>query len=202
MLKESLITTIENYLHELFDHDPTGHDYYHMKRVAHWSKVLAEKEGADPFICEIAGWLHDVGDAKLFQDPAQASEQALRLLSKQGILEQDCQQIKMAMADVSFSKGRTPQTLEGKIVQDADRLDAIGAIGIARTFAFGGAHSQLIHHDEQGSSTSIQHFYDKLLKLSDLIHTKSAKEEAQIRHQYMVDYLQRFLYEWEVVNEQ
>ncbi|WP_338035418.1 HD domain-containing protein [Halobacillus ihumii] len=201
MIKEPLKKTIENYVHQLFDRDPTGHDYYHMKRVAHWSKVLAEKEGADPFICEVAGWLHDVGDAKLFPEPVQAREHAMRFLSEQGITEHVCWQIKIAMEDVSFSKGQTPKTLEGKIVQDADRLDAIGAIGIARTFAFGGAHSQLIHQEGKETSGSIQHFYDKLLKLSDLIHTKSARKEAQIRHQYMLDYLQRFLGEWEVVNE-
>ncbi|WP_245804817.1 HD domain-containing protein [Halobacillus hunanensis] len=201
MIKEPLKTTIENYVHVLFDSDPTGHDYYHMKRVAHWSKVLAEKEGADPFICEVAGWLHDAGDAKLFPEPVQARKHAVKFLSEQGITEHVCRQIKMAMEDVSFSKGQTPKTLEGKIVQDADRLDAIGAIGIARTFAFGGAHSQLIHQEGKETAGSIQHFYDKLLKLSDLIHTKSAREEAQIRHQFMVDYLQRFLDEWEGVNE-
>ncbi|UOR12514.1 HD domain-containing protein [Halobacillus amylolyticus] len=194
----SLLASIQNYVHEHFDNDPTGHDYYHMERVARWARLIAEREGADPFICEVAGWLHDIGDAKLFANPKEAKENVLCFLSEQGINEASCNQIKIAMEDVSFSKGTIPKTLEGKIVQDADRLDAVGAIGIARTFAYGGAHGQLIHREQIETATSIQHFHDKLLKITALIHTSSARREAEKRHQFIVEYLERFSYEWNI----
>ncbi|UOQ93524.1 HD domain-containing protein [Halobacillus shinanisalinarum] len=193
---DRLLAAIQGYVREYFDNDSTGHDYYHMKRVASWARFIAEQEGADPFICEVSGWLHDMGDAKLFANPEEAKKNVMCFLSEQGIDEASSNEIKMAMEDVSFSKGAVPKTLEGKIVQDADRLDAIGAIGIARTFAYGGAHGQLIHSEQSESATSIQHFHDKLLKISALIHTSSARKEAEKRHQFIVDYLKRFSNEW------
>src|SRR5699024_2674899 len=129
---------IQQYVQKLFAHDSTGHDFFHMRRVAQLAKQIALEEGADPVICEAAGWLHDVGDQKLFKQP-QASLRKLDSFFKSiAFSDNEIKTIKIAMQDVSFSKGKIPKTLEGKVVQDADRLDAIGAIGIARTFAYGG----------------------------------------------------------------
>ena len=100
--------------------------------------------------------------------------------------------------NVSYSKGNTPSSLEGKIVQDADRLDALGAIGIARTFAYGGNNNRLIYSPgSNDDSDSVYHFYDKLFKLTELMNTANAKEVAIKRTKFMKEYLTRFYAEWE-----
>src|SRR5690606_23179085 len=98
---------------------------------------------------------------------------------------------------VSFSKGNLAKSLEAQIVQDADRLDAIGAIGLARCFAYGGNKQREIYNPENPEETSIQHFYDKLLKLKDLMNTDSARKIAEERHQFLEEFLERFYDEWE-----
>lgn len=190
------LNAIRDYVYKLFHDDATGHDYYHMERVARMAKAIAREEGADLFICESAAWLHDIGDKKLFSRPKQARSEMDVFLKKIGSDRTTIEQINEAIKDVSFSKGSTPATLAGKIVQDADRLDAIGAIGIARVFAYGGTREQLIYHDDKPEDTSIQHFYDKLLKLKGLMNTESAKEIAQKRHIFMENYLNQFYSEW------
>lgn len=191
------LSAIKEYVYELFHDDATGHDYYHMKRVARMAKTLAMEEGADSFICESAAWLHDIGDKKLFVDPELTRKNMNVFLKKVDVGQVSIEQINAAIDSVSFSKGGIPATMEGKIVQDADRLDAIGAIGIARVFAYGGTKEQLIYHDDKPEHTSIQHFYDKLLKLKRLMNTKTAKEIAEARHEFMQAYLDQFLREWE-----
>ncbi len=146
-MKQKQIKLIQQYTKKLFANDVTGHDYFHMKRVAGIAKVIAIKQGAEDFICEVSGWLHDVGDKKLFTKPAMAIDQMNTFLQSIQLTNDEIDKINCAIKDVSFSQGKIPATLEGKIVQDADRLDAIGAIGIARTFAFGGANNQLIHDE-------------------------------------------------------
>lgn len=190
------LSVIREYIHNLFHDDATGHDFYHMERVARMAKMIAMEEGADSFICESASWLHDVGDKKLFTNPEQARNEMGVFLTEIGIEPSIISQIYVAIDDVSFSKGNIPTTIEGKIVQDADRLDAIGAIGIARVFAYGGKKEQLIYHNEKPVNTSIQHFYDKLLKLGKLMNTQTAKEIAQERHIFMESYLDQFFLEW------
>ncbi len=169
-----------------------------MQRVARTASELAAKEGADPFICEAAAWIHDIGDEKLFSDSTKAIRKLEEFLYSIDCTGEQIQRMKDAAKDVSFRKGRIPDTLEGKIVQDADRLDAIGAIGIARTLAYGGANGQCIWHDndEEKENTSVQHFYDKLLKLKDRMNTNSATQIAAKRHQFMESYLQQFFLEW------
>ncbi|GGB33076.1 HD domain-containing protein [Virgibacillus dakarensis] len=196
MEKGEQLLKIQNYCLPLFQDDATGHDFFHMKRVARMARLIAKEENADTFICEAAAWLHDVGDHKLFADPEKALKETDLFLQSIDITDEWLKQIKTAMKDVSFSKGQIPETIEGKIVQDADRLDAIGAIGIARTFAYGGVRGQLIYHDTNRDKTSIQHFYDKLLKLKAGMHTKTAKRIAAERHLFMEEYLARFFKEW------
>ncbi|MDY0408274.1 hypothetical protein RWD45_06485 [Virgibacillus soli] len=121
-------------------------------------------------------------------------QQFLRTLSFTSI---EINTILSIIDSVSFTKGkRIPDTLEGKIVQDADRLDAIGAIGIARTFAYGGAKGQRLYDSNETNNSSLRHFSDKLLKLRDVMHTRSARGIAEQRHAFMENYLKQFLSEW------
>jgi len=196
--KKQQLAKIHDYVYRLFHDDTTGHDYYHMRRVAKMAKFISSEEHGDTFICEAAGWLHDIGDKKLFDTPDEAVKEMNTFLKDIQISNHEIHQIQVAMKDVSFSKGaKTPTTLEGEIVQDADRLDALGAIGIARTFAFGGARNQLIHHPDKHPNTSIQHFYDKLLLLKDKMNTSTGKSLAMKRHTIMMEFLDHFYEEWE-----
>jgi len=196
--KTQQLAKIHDYVYVLFHDDSTGHDYYHMKRVAKMAKFISSEERGDTFISEAAGWLHDIGDKKLFNTPVEAIKEMNTFLRDIQISDHEIHQIQVAMKDVSFSKGdKTPTTLEGKIVQDADRLDALGAIGIARTFAYGGARNQLIHHPDKQDKTSIQHFYDKLLLLKDKMNTSTGKSLAMKRHIIMMEFLDHFYEEWE-----
>ncbi|UJL48057.1 HD domain-containing protein [Virgibacillus sp. NKC19-16] len=195
MEKEKCLQAIRNYVHTLFHSDATGHDFFHMKRVARIAKEIAEQEKADLFITEVSAWLHDIGDEKLFSDSVKATKDMITFLESIGLSNAEIIEIKKAIRDVSFRKEGVPATLEGKIVQDADRIDAIGAVGIARTFAYGGAKKQLIYHRDF-HDTSIQHFYNKLLTLKDLLHTTTASEIAQERHVFMEKFLEQFYKEW------
>lgn len=191
-----VLKQIEHYAQDVFKADCTGHDFYHMKRVAKMSVRLAHEEEGDPFIAEAAGWLHDVGDKKLFENPEKATSDLHVFLNELPIDPADRIDIWRAMEHVSFKSGhQIPLTLEGKIVQDADRLDALGAIGIARTFAFGGARGQMIHMEDD-SLTSIRHFYDKLFKLKELMNTPTARQIAEDRHRLMEEFVEQFYEEW------
>lgn len=183
---------IKSYIKSTFDSDATGHDFEHMQRVASWSKQLADSEGADSFLCEVTGWLHDIGDLKLFDHPKKAIQDRDHLLEELGFTQEEVLQIDEAISTVSFSKGGKPQTHLGAIVQDADRLDALGAVGIARTFAYGGARGQKLYSESENITNSVQHFYDKLLHLSSLMNTESGMEEAQRRHRFMEKFLKEF----------
>lgn len=199
MASDIKLNAVRDYVYTIFNDDPTGHDFFHMKRVARMARFIAGKEGSDLFICEAAGWVHDIGDRKMFSNRTNALEQLDNFLQSIDCTADEISAIQVAVENVSFSKGRTPGGLEGRIVQDADRLDAIGAIGVARTFAFGGAKGQLLWHDseEKREGTSIQHFYDKLLNLKRLMHTRTAKQLAEERHRFIEMYLQQFFKEWQ-----
>jgi uncharacterized protein len=199
-----------------FEHDQSGHDWYHMERVWKMARRLAEAEGADLFIVEMAALLHDYADWKLEGDQQQAKQAMLEWLRSQAVPQKDIERIVTITENVSF-KGLTHKaeqsTLEGRVVQDADRLDAIGAIAIARVFAFGGHKGRLIYDPEdkvfeplsdeayqglnkQNTRSGIHHFYDKLLHLKERINTPTAKKIAEGRHRYMEEYVARFLAEW------
>ena len=149
--------------------------------------LLAETEPtADRFIVALSALLHDADDYKLFQTENNAN--ARSFLKSANVDRETTDRICEVINSVSFSKnkGKKPETIEGQIVQDADRLDAIGAIGIARTFAFGGKHNRSLE-------SSIDHFHEKLLLLKDMLNTEKAKELAENRHRFM----EQFLKEWE-----
>ena len=182
-MKDKIIASAFNYIEDLFKNDFGGHDVEHSKRVYQNALLIAKCEPeCDMFIVSLAALLHDVDDHKLFHTENNANARAF--LESVQLDQNQIDRICELMNGISFSKNRgvRPETLEGKIVQDADRLDAIGAIGIARTFAFGGERKRPL-------SATVQHFYDKLLLLKDEMNTTEGKRLAEHRHQLMVDFL-------------
>ncbi|GIO28411.1 HD domain-containing protein [Ornithinibacillus bavariensis] len=196
MSQDQQLEAIQAYCQELFGKDSSGHDFFHLKRVARLAEDIAKEEKADQFISITGAWLHDVGDHKLFQDPMAALAKMDEFLRSIHLSEEQILAIHEAIVNVSFSKGKIPSSIEGKIIQDADRIDAIGAIGIARTFAYGGSKGRLIYHEEKKEGTSVQHFYDKILTLKDTLHTEAAKRLASKRHAFVELYLEQFFEEW------
>ena len=175
-----------------------GHDWEHAKRVLRNALKIAEKEGGDKEIIELAAITHDVIDHK-FVDSDEATQILISRLIEHNIDKYKVDQVIRIITNISFSKAdknKAPDTLEFKIVQDADRLDAIGAIGIARTFSYGRFHNRLIYSAEDKEHT-IAHFYEKLLKLKDLMNTKAGMELAQQRHDFMMKFLEQFYLEVE-----
>ena len=174
------------YVRSLFDSNSDGHGYDHTLRVYQNALLIAKSEpGCDLQIVSLAALLHDADDHKLFSTENNAN--ARRFLTGRSVSADRIDRICEVINAVSFSKNRDkrPDTLEGRIVQDADRLDAIGAVGIARTFAFGGSHGRAL-------DSSIDHFYEKLLLLKDRMNTAKARELAEARHAFM----EAFLQEW------
>ncbi|TCT25515.1 uncharacterized protein EDD68_10368 [Melghiribacillus thermohalophilus] len=206
---EEMLVQTEKWMEDVFSHEPTGHDIWHMRRVKKLAEHLARLEGGNLFICQMTALLHDYPDEKWNDDPDQAYQDIIRFLRNLQLSTNRIDQILLSMKNISYrGNHRVPETLEGRIVQDADRLDAMGAIGIARTFAYGGKKGQLIHHPavplhqlsnvEYGSNdTTIQHFYDKLLKLPKLLNTESARAIAIKRHEFMKSFLAQFYREWD-----
>ena len=179
----AIIEKAKDYAAKLLGGNCGGHDLQHTLRVYNNALAIAKTEpDADLFIVSIAALLHDVDDYKLFNTTDYRN--ARTFLKENGIPEQQEQQIIATIDSVSFSKNRDrkPLTVEGQIVQDADRLDALGAVGIARTFAYGGEHSRPMEE-------TVRHFHEKLLLLKDMMNTDAAKTMAQNRHIYMENYL-------------
>ena len=181
-----IVKAAEEYVKELFQANAGGHDAAHTMRVYHNAMLLAQSEpGGDPEVIALAALLHDADDRKLFDTRKNAN--ARQFLEAQGVSPEKTERIIAAVNAVSFSqnRGRRPETIEGRIVQDADRLDAIGAVGIARTFAYGGEHGRPL-------ASSIQHFYDKLLLLRDEMNTDAARQMAVRRHAFMTAFLEEY----------
>ena len=177
------IDAAKRYVKAQFSGNSGGHDVEHTMRVYRNAKMLAEKERkGDQTVIKLAALLHDVDDPKLFKTKNNAN--ARTFLATIGITCALADQICETINAVSFSqnKGKRPETIEAMIVQDADRLDAMGAIGIARTFAYGGEHGRPL-------TDSVKHFYDKLLLLKDLMNTETGKKIAERRHKYLLGFL-------------
>jgi len=192
-----VLAATENYIKQGFSGETTGHDFYHIERVVKIAKRIAKEENADLFLVELSAWLHDVGDYKLNNGIDKSEELIAGFLNGLNVTREIISKTIEIVSQVSFSKGNVSTSLEAKIVQDADRLDAIGAVGIARCFAYGGNKQREIYNPENPNETSIQHFYDKLLKLKDLMNTDSARRIAAERHQFLEEFLERFYNEWE-----
>lgn len=198
MNKEGILKRTKEFIVKEFSGEGTGHDYYHIERVVKVAKKLAEDENADVFMVELAAWLHDLGDYKLNDGVNRSAELISGFLLLENVEAEIIHKVIEIVSQVSFSKGNKPTSLEAMIVQDADRLDALGAIGIARCFAYGGKKGNEIYNPEHPEETSIQHFYDKLLKLKDMMNTSAAKKIAEERHQFLENFLQQFYAEWKV----
>lgn len=204
-----IIQKAEPFVQQQLEHDHSGHDWWHIDRVRKLSLKIAAKEGADSFICELAALLHDVADEKL-NDSKQAGLDKVEQWSLLHVNDLDIiAHVMTIIATMSYNGGQNPpmETLEGQVVQDADRLDALGAIGIARTFMYAGSKGSMMHHPDKDFSqheyraagkSAIYHFYEKLLKLQDLMNTTYARELAEVRHQWMELYLEQFYREWNV----
>lgn len=198
-MMEKVIENAKVFAKDIFSADSSGHDYHHTLRVHGLARTIAEAEGADMAVVELAALLHDVDDHKLSPDTAENKDRAVTFLRSQGVDETLIRRIVRIIDQISFSRNTLPpDTLEGQCVQDADRLDAIGAIGVARTFAFGGSHGRAMHDpDGQNSGSSIAHFYDKLLLLKQRMNTDTGRELARHRHEFLQSFLAEFLAEWE-----
>ncbi|WP_321287663.1 HD domain-containing protein [uncultured Sunxiuqinia sp.] len=209
MKMENAIQETARYIQQQFEHDASGHDWWHIYRVWQLSKMISEYEGGDLFIIEMAALLHDLDDWKL---SAENGTKASDWMNKIGIDYDTSDQIQTIIGEVSFKGAGVeadPNSLEAKIIQDADRLDAMGAIGIARTFAFGGHKNRLIYDPtikpevhrsfsdyKKSAAPTINHFYEKLLLLKDRINTDTGRKLALQRHQFMEQYLEHFFSEW------
>lgn len=199
-----------------FANDPSGHDWWHTHRVRQIALYIAHQEGADPIICELAALLHDVADWKFNTTEEAGLSVVADWLEDVGLSLAEQEKILTVISQVSYKGAGVDDSvtsLEASVVQDADRLDAIGAIGIARAFAFGGHHGRAMyepdiepefHQNTQAYKTSrshtINHFYEKLLLLADRMKTKTAKKIALERHRVMLEFLNHFYAEWDFGN--
>lgn len=209
-MQNELIARAAEYVKEKFENEYSGHDWFHTLRVFKTATRIAEAEGADLVTVQLAALLHDVDDRKLSPKTYEDKANARTFLSANNVDESKIDEICRIIGEISFAESCVPSTLEGKCVQDADRLDAIGAVGIARAFAYGGNHNRLMYHPDivpnpnmskeeyiKSNSTTVNHFYEKLFKLTDMMNTDTAKQIAKERDAYMRDFIAEFLDEWE-----
>lgn len=209
----TLTQKIEAKVEAQFEGEGTGHDWHHIDRVRKTALNLGAKEGADLEVVNLGALIHDIADHKFHNnDLSVGPETARKLILEFGGDEVLAERIATLVAEISFKGAgvETPvSTIEAAVVQDADRMDAIGAIGIARAFAYGGSKhramykpelSPNLHDDFQDYATdeggTINHFYEKLLLLKDRMQTQSGKQMAANRHAYMEQFLETFYGEW------
>ena len=209
MVSESVFDAAKEYIRALFEGDGSGHDYFHSVRVHDVAVTIQGTEGGDLDVIRLAALLHDVDDRKLFD--SKDYDNARGFMGDNGIPPEMQERVVHVISQISY-KGKdsvVPDTLEGKIVQDADRLDAIGAIGIGRAFAYGGSKARPMHVPGEDfledmdaetyynhENTTINHFYEKLLLLKDMMNTRAARELAEGRHRFMEEFLDEFYAEW------
>ena len=190
-----MIQRATEYITELFAGDFSGHDADHTLRVYRLAVRLGSAEGADTETVALAALLHDADDRKLSPETCEGKLRARAFLEKEGLPEDRIQEILTIIGEVSFrgTDSVVPGTVEGKCVQDADRLDAIGAVGIGRAFAFGGSRGRRMHDPDGADKTAtVEHFYDKLFKLKDLMTTPTGKCLARQRDEFMHSFLEQF----------
>ena len=217
MNKEEVIKRTADYIKSRLSGEGSGHDWWHVYRVWKTAIEIGKKEGSDLFVVQLAALLHDIADWKFHSGddsigPKLAREWLEKLDVDENIISHVCEIIK----EVSFKGAGVKskiKTKEGMVVQDADRLDALGSIGIARAFAYGGHKGREIYNPnikpekhesfeqyKNNKGTTINHFYEKLLLLKDLMNTPSARKIAEERHGFMEQYLDKFFKEWEGKN--
>ncbi len=195
--------------------ESSGHDWWHIYRVWQNSLYIAERETVDGSVVQLAALLHDIGDWKFHAgDESVGPRLAREWLESLDVEEATIAHVCTIIANLSFKGANvTPASLslEGQLVQDADRLDAIGAVGIARAFAYGGTKGREMHDPDatpvlhasfeqykSSKGTTINHFHEKLLLLKDRLNTATARELAEQRHAFMVEFLRQFDSEWDI----
>ena len=212
MMEDKIIEDAIDYIKDFFVDEYSGHDYWHTMRVYRMAVKLAEIEKADLFIVKLAALLHDIDDIKISPLTAAGKLNAMVFMAEHEVDRDVIDKVCEIIDENSFRglDSVVPATIEGKCVQDADRLDAIGAIGIARAFTYGGSRRRILYDPEQKPlmdmnaaeyrrhmSTTVNHFYEKLFKLKDMMNTDAAKKLAEHREKIMRDYLDEFMLEWE-----
>lgn len=214
-MSQSLIQNTVDFVKEKLEGAEAGHDWFHIERVWKLSKKIAAKETCDLKVVELSALLHDIADPKFHDgDETLALKISQEFLESQNVSGEIIEQVIFIIKNSSFkNRGEVPAILpiELKIVQDADRIDAIGAVGIARTFNYGGFKNNLMYHPDihpklnmskeeykKSDGTTINHFYEKLLLLKDLMNTEMGKKLADERHDFMLSFLEQFSREWNV----
>lgn len=208
-----IIAATKRFVKESLAQADASHDWFHIERVLRLAEKIADKTSCDKTVVRLAALLHDIADAKFHNgDEEIGPATAVAFLKEQNVSADLIDQVEFIIRHISFrNRMSIPKELpiEFQIVQDADRLDALGAIGIARTFHFGGMKNNLIFHPDilpahkqshaqytKSNGTSINHFHEKLLLLKDLMNTDAAKKVAAERHRFMEEFLERFHAEW------
>jgi uncharacterized protein len=210
--QQSIVTRVAKYVRQRFLAEGTGHDWYHIERVFKLSRRIAKQEGGDLYVVSLGSLLHDIADSKFHHgDFTIGGKITRRLLKRFGVDAHAVEKVAYIVDHISFKKtGRKKnmQTLEGKIVQDADRLDALGAIGIARAFAYGGFRRRPIFNpavqpnkkmtivQAKAGESTIHHFYEKVLHLQKLMNTKTGRRLAKQGNAFIEIYLKQFFREW------
>ena len=210
---ELIIENTIQFVKETLENAEGGHDWFHIERVLNNAKLIAKTEDADDFIVQLGALLHDIADSKFHNgDESVGPKIAADFLESQQVSTEVIDHVVKIIQNISFKGGNIEQkfhSAELDIVQDADRLDAIGAIGIARTFNYGGFKNRAIYDPEiepklnmtkeeykASNAPTINHFYEKLLLLKDRMNTKTGAEIAQKRHEFMEQFLDQFYAEW------
>lgn len=213
-MKSTIENTVE-FVKEKLEGAEAGHDWFHIERVWKLAKKIGETENCDQDVVELSALLHDIADPKFHNgDETIAPKISREFLESQNVPNETIEKVLFVIENISFkNRGNAPVNppLELQIVQDADRIDAIGAIGIARTFNFGGFKNNPMYDPavqpslnmskeeyKKSNGTTINHFYEKLLLLKDLMNTEKGKKMAEERHDYMLNFLDQFYKEWDV----
>ncbi|MBI4971028.1 MAG: HD domain-containing protein [Candidatus Omnitrophica bacterium] len=214
MNQQSILNKTVEHVKKTLSGEGSGHDWWHIYRVWQNAREIGVREKADMFVVELAALLHDIADWKFHGgDDSKGPKAAREWMISCGVDEITIQHVCEIISEISFKGAGVASkinTKEGMVVQDADRLDAIGAIGIARTFAYGGHKGREMYNPEikpeqhdtfdqykKNSGPTVNHFYEKLLLLKDRMNTRSARELAESRHRFMEEFLVRFYAEWE-----
>ncbi len=210
----SIIDKTVLFVKEKLENAEGGHDWFHIERVYKNSLLIAQEEDCDIIVVQLGALLHDIADSKFHDgDETVGPRTARAFLESQNVSEETIVHVINIIENISFKGGNFEKTFNSKeleIVQDADRLDALGAIGIARCFNYGGFKNRALYNPEiapkfnmgkeeykNSESPTLNHFYEKLLLLKDKMNTPTGKKIAEVRHQYMQDFLSQFLAEWE-----
>ena len=213
MNKPQIISNTRSFVRSTLQNAEGGHDWFHIQRVVKNAREIANEEQVDEFIVELGALLHDIADSKFHNgDESVGPRVAREFLKKEGVAEEVIDHVVKIIENISFKGGNVDQkftSAELDVIQDADRLDALGAIGIARTFNYGGHKGRALYDPEikpnlnmtkeeykASTAPTINHFYEKLFLLKDRMNTETGRKIAEERHRFMELFLEQFYAEW------